>query len=144
MFAQKMKKIFSVALSLVLTTVSSQLLYGFQNQSPETSTGSPTDATLQSPAELQALVAPIALYPDSLVAQVLTAATFPDQVAIADYWLQQNSALEGHALMQQVNKQSWNPSVKALTEFPSVLGDLAKNLTWTSSLERLTTTSRLT
>jgi hypothetical protein len=134
MIAQKMKKILSIALSLVLTVVSSQLLYGFQDQSPGTYNGSPTDTTLQSPAELQALVAPIALYPDSLVAQVLTAATFPDQVAIADYWLQQNSGLEGHALMQQVDKQSWNPSVKALTEFPSVLGDLAKNLTWTSSL----------
>jgi Protein of unknown function (DUF3300) len=134
MIAQNMKKIFSVALSLILATVSSQLLYGFQNQSSGPETGNPTETTPQSAAELQALVAPIALYPDSLVAQVLSAATFPDQVAIADYWLQQNSGLAGHALMQQVDKQSWDPSVKALTEFPSVLGDLAKNLTWTSSL----------
>ncbi len=134
MIAQNMKKILSVALSLVLATVSSQVLYGFQPQSPGTDTGNPTDTAPQSAAELQALVAPIALYPDSLVAQVLSAATFPDQVAIADYWLQQNSGLAAHALMQQVDKQSWDPSVKALTEFPSVLGDLAKNLTWTSSL----------
>ncbi|HSS99360.1 MAG TPA: DUF3300 domain-containing protein, partial [Terriglobales bacterium] len=134
MIAQKIKKILSVALSLILATVSSQLVYGFQNQSPGVDSGNPTDTAPQSPAELQALVAPIALYPDSLVAQVLTASTFPDQVAIADYWLQQNSGLTGHALMQEVDKQSWNPSVKALTEFPSVLGDLAKNLTWTSSL----------
>ena len=134
MIAQNMKKILSVALSLVLATVSSQVLYAFQPQSPGTDTENPTDTAPQTAAELQALVAPIALYPDSLVAQVLSAATFPDQVAIADYWLQQNSGLAGHALMQQVDKQSWDPSVKALTEFPSVLGDLAKNLTWTSSL----------
>jgi hypothetical protein len=79
-------------------------------------------------------VAPITLYPDSLVAQILTALTFPDQVAIADYWLQQNKSLTGSALMQAVNKQSWDNSVKALTEFPSVLDNMAKNFTWTSSL----------
>ena len=130
MIAQKMKKILSVALSLVLTGASSQLLYGFQNQPQGANTGNPTDTIPQSAAELQALVAPIALYPDSLVAQVLSASTFPDQVAVADYWLQQNSKLAGQALMKQVDKQSWDPSVKALTEFPSVLDDLAKNLTW--------------
>lgn len=134
MISQNIKSIFSVALSLLLATASSQLSYGSQNQSVGVDTGNPTDTAPQSAAELQALVAPIALYPDSLVAQVLTAATFPDQIAIADYWLQQNSGLAGHALMQQVDKQSWDPSVKALTEFPSVLGDLAKNLTWTSSV----------
>ena len=134
MTAHNMKKIFSVALSIILATVSSQMLYGFQNESPGGDTGNPTDPAPRSAAELQALVAPIALYPDSLVAQVLAASTFPDQVAIADYWLQQNSGLAGQALMKQVDKQSWDPSVKALTEFPSVLGDLAKNLTWTSSL----------
>ena len=68
------------------------------------------------------------------MAQILAAATFPDQVAIADYWLQQNQHLTGTSLMQAVNKQSWDSSVKALTEFPSVLDNLAKNLTWTSSL----------
>jgi hypothetical protein len=79
-------------------------------------------------------VAPIALYPDSLVAQILTAATFPDQVAIATYWLDQNKNLTGSTLMQAVDKQSWDPSVKALTQFPLVLDNLAKNLSWTSSL----------
>jgi hypothetical protein len=85
-------------------------------------------------SELQSLVAPIALYPDALVAQILTASTFPDQVAIASYWHQQNQSLTGSALMQAVDKQSWDPSVKALTQFPSVLDNLAKNLSWTSSL----------
>ena len=79
-------------------------------------------------------MAPIALYPDSLVAQILTAATFPDEVAIANYWLGQNKSLTGSALMQAVDKQTWDASVKALTEFPSVLDNMAKNLSWTSSL----------
>jgi len=80
------------------------------------------------------MVTPIALYPDALVAQILAAGTFPDEVAIADYWLQQNKDLGGPALMQAVNKQSWDASVKALTLFPSVLDNMAKNLNWTSSL----------
>ena len=109
---------------------------GAQNQPqiPSQEPGNPTEAASQSPEQLQALVAPIALYPDSLVAQILTGSTFPDQIAVADYWVQQNKSLTGSALMQAVDKQSWDPSVKALTEFPSVLDNLAKNLAWTSSL----------
>ena len=87
-----------------------------------------------SEQELHSLVAPIALYPDALVAQILSAATFPDQVAVANYWLEQNKNLTGSALMQEVNKQSWDPSVKALTQFPSVLNNMAQNLSWTSQL----------
>ena len=84
--------------------------------------------------ELQSLVAPIALYPDALVAQILTAATFPDQVAVASYWLQQNKTLTGSALGTAVDKQTWDPSVKALSQFPSVLSNMAQNLSWTSQL----------
>jgi len=91
-------------------------------------------AAAQSSDQLNALVAPIALYPDQMVAQILAASTFPDQVAIADYWLHQNSNLTGEALAQAVDQQSWDPSVKALTQFPTVLDNLAKNLAWTSSL----------
>ena len=84
--------------------------------------------------ELQQLVAPIALYPDALVAQVLGAATFPDQAAAAASWLHQNPSLTGNALMQAVDSQAWDPSVKGLTQFPSVLDNMAKNLSWTSAL----------
>ena len=79
-------------------------------------------------------MAPIALYPDALVAQILSAATFPDQVAVANNWLQQNKSLTGSALMKAVNGQTWDPSVKALTQFPSVLNNMAQNLAWTSQL----------
>jgi Protein of unknown function (DUF3300) len=85
-------------------------------------------------SQLDALVAPIALYPDALVAQVLAAASYADEVAFADLWLGQNQNLQGSALTQAVDQQSWDPSVKALTQFPSVLHNLAKNLSWTSNL----------
>src|SRR5271157_3304734 len=88
----------------------------------------------QTSDQLQQLVAPIALYPDSLVAQILAAATFPEQVVVADRWLQAHPDLKGDALGQAVDQQPWDPSVKALTEFPSVLGNMDKNLSWTSSL----------
>jgi Protein of unknown function (DUF3300) len=90
--------------------------------------------TTQTPAQLQQLVAPIALYPDSLVAQVLAASTFPAQIVEADRYLQDNPNLKGDALAQAVDQMNWDPSIKALTGFPSVLGNMDKNLSWTSSL----------
>ena len=93
----------------------------------------PTPAPLSSD-QLDALVAPIALYPDALVAQVLAASTNPDQVAYADDWLAQSKSLTGAALAQAIDQQPWDPSIKALTQFPSVLDNLAHNLSWTSSL----------
>jgi uncharacterized membrane protein YgcG len=136
MIEKNVKKTLSVFLSLVFATASSPTLHGYQSQSssPSADTGSPTEPAPQTAAELESLVAPIALYPDALVAQILSAATFPDQVAVADYWLQENKSLTGSALMQAVDKQTWDASVKALTQFPSVLENMAKNLSWTSSL----------
>ncbi len=88
----------------------------------------------QTPEQLQRLVAPIALYPDSLVAQILAASTFPEQVLKADQWVQAHPDLKGDALAKAVDQQPWDPSVKALSAFPSVLGNMDKNLAWTSSL----------
>src|SRR6266436_267824 len=90
--------------------------------------------TQQTPENLQQLVAPIALYPDSLVAQILAASAFPEQVVEADRWVQAHPDVKGDALAQAVDQQPWDPSVKALTAFPSVLGNMDKNLSWTSSL----------
>ena len=90
--------------------------------------------TQQTPDQLQQLVAPIALYPDSLVAQILAASTFPEQVVEADRWVQANPDLKGDALGQAADQQPWDPSVKALVAFPSVLGNMDKNLSWASSL----------
>jgi hypothetical protein len=88
----------------------------------------------QTPEQLQQLAAPIALYPDSLVAQILAASTFPEEVVEADRWVQSHPDLKGEDLAQAVDQEPWDPSVKALAAFPSVLGNMDKNLSWTSSL----------
>ena len=102
-------------------------------QAPDTPAQAPP-YTQQTPEELQRLVAPIALYPDSLVAQILAASTFPEEVVEADRWVQANPDLKGDALGKAVDQQPWDPSVKALAAFPAVLGNMDKNLSWTSSL----------
>src|SRR5271155_453994 len=84
--------------------------------------------------QLSQLVAPIALYPDALVAQILAASTYPTQVVEADRWVQGHSNLKGEELAKEVDKQDWDPSVKAVAQFPSVLENMDKNLSWTSSL----------
>ncbi|HXQ36557.1 MAG TPA: DUF3300 domain-containing protein, partial [Anaerolineales bacterium] len=93
-----------------------------------------TQSTPLDPVAMQQLVAPIALYPDALVAQILAASTYPDQIVEADRWLQQHSKLKDQKLADEVDKQPWDPSIKALTAFSSVLANLDKNLSWTSSL----------
>ncbi len=84
--------------------------------------------------QLLQLVAPIALYPDALVAQILAAATYPTQIVEAARFIQNNPGLSGAALVNAVNQQPWDPSVMALTQFPSVLDNMNRNLSWTSSL----------
>jgi uncharacterized membrane protein YgcG len=91
-------------------------------------------SALLTPEQLQELVAPIALYPDALVAQILAASGYPTQIVEAERLLQDNPNLKGAALGDEVDKQDWDPSVKALTQFPSVLANMDKNLSWTSTL----------
>lgn len=100
---------------------------------PQDSTIAMSSAPL-TPDALQQLVAPIALYPDTLVGQILAASTYPDQIVEADRWLQQNSGLKDDDLAKEVDEQTWDPSVKALTSFASVLANLDTNLSWTSAL----------
>src|SRR5215469_9023560 len=130
----------AAALCFVLVVVQQQVLYGQQEPTPAStdqtsdSQGEGSAPAPQSAEQIQALVAPIALYPDALVAQVLSGATFPDQIALAENWLSQHHDVTGTELMKEVDKQNWDASVKALTQFPSVLGNMAKNLAWTSEL----------
>jgi len=87
-----------------------------------------------SPDQLGQLVAPIALYPDSLVAQILAASTYPTEIADADHFLQANQGASPDQLGQMANGMNWDPSIKALIAFPSVLSNLDRNLDWTSQL----------
>jgi uncharacterized membrane protein YgcG len=84
--------------------------------------------------QLQQLVAPIALYPDALVAQILSASAYPTQIVEADRFVKQNPDLKGQALGNAVDQQDWDPSVKALCQFPSVLANMDRDLSWTSEL----------
>jgi Protein of unknown function (DUF3300) len=116
----------AVALSLALMPFVQSSLFG---QDPPPGAYAPLDAM-----QLDQMVAPIALYPDSLVAQVLTASTFADQVYDADNWIHQNGGMPSDQLAAAVNSMPWDPSVKALTEFPTVLDNMARNNGWTAAL----------
>jgi hypothetical protein len=100
------------------------------------SSGSPStpQAVPQTTDQLRQLVAPIALYPDPLIAQILAAATYPAQVLKANQWLQQHPGLTGDELAKEADQQSWDPSVKALTQFPVILANMSQNLAWTAEL----------
>src|SRR5262245_35169707 len=90
-------------------------------------------ATL-SMEQLDSLTAPIALYPDTLLAQVMIASTYPAEVAQAAQWAQQNSSLKGAALDSALQQQTWDPSVKALVQTPSVLQQMSSKMDWTQQL----------
>lgn len=94
----------------------------------------PTQQPL-SPNDLTQLVAPIALYPDALVAQILTAATYPAEVSAADQWRRSMGNAPAEQIAAGADAQTtWDPSIKALTAFPQVLDNLASNLQWTTAL----------
>jgi len=84
--------------------------------------------------ELDQLVAPIALYPDSLLAQILMASTYPLEVVLAGKWVKANPELKGDALTAALEKEDWDPSVKSLVNFPQVLDMMNEKLDWTQKL----------
>ncbi|MCU4182031.1 DUF3300 domain-containing protein [Bosea sp. BH3] len=104
-----------------------------QPQPPAAAPASQTQPPLSGP-ELDALVAPIALYPDDLLAQVLMASTYPLEVVQADRWLAANKKLKGDELKAVAEKQPWDTSVKSLVATPPVLEMMSKNLDWTQKL----------
>jgi hypothetical protein len=91
-------------------------------------------ATPRSAAQLEQLVAPIALYPDALLSQVLMASTYPLEVVAAARWSQANPNVAGDALQTAMEKQTWDPSVKALTAIPQTLQMMNDKLDWTQQL----------
>ena len=91
-------------------------------------------APLLSPQQLDNLVAPIALYPDSLLSQIMVASTYPLEVAEAAQWLQQNRGLQGQQLTEAARGQNWDASIQALVAFPDVLNRMASAVQWTTDL----------
>ena len=120
-------------ISSIIIAPGDLLIYG---QGPQTTAKvvGKQEAQPASPQQLDSLVAPIALYPDALLAQVLAASTYPLEIVNATRFVKQHSQLEGKALMEAAGKQDWDPSVQALVAFPSVLELLDQNLNWTTAL----------
>lgn len=115
-----------------------------QAQSPP-ATSQPTSPAAAQPADapsqqllkaeqLDQLLAPIALYPDTLLAEVLMASTYPLEVVEADRWVTQNKSLKGDELKAAADKQSWDDSLKSLVATPSVLSMMSTKLDWTQKL----------
>jgi uncharacterized membrane protein YgcG len=100
--------------------------------------GALAQAPVRAPAfnqqELDQMLAPVALYPDALLAQVLMAATYPQEVVDAAGWTQQNPGLTGAALQAALQGQPWDASVKSLCAFPAVLDRMSRGLAWTQRL----------
>ena len=94
----------------------------------------PVPYTPPTADQLSQMVAPIALFPDKLVGHVLAGATYPDQISAANQWLSPIPSLKGEPLQAAEASQPWDVSVKSLTTFPSVLGQMANNIQWTTAL----------
>ena len=134
----------SFAAAAVLTLTAPVALYA--QYAPPAPAGYPPPQDQQAPqqqaapiydqAQLDQLLAPIALYPDQLLGQILMASTYPLEVVEAARWLQDpnNAALQGGALAQALEQQNWEPSVKSLVAFPSVVQMMNNQLQWTQSL----------
>jgi len=104
-----------------------------QQQPPPGQPAPPPGQTL-APDQLDGLVAPIALYPDPLLGQILVASTYPLELVQAWQWLQRNPGLTGPALTQAAQQQNWDPSIQALVVFPGLVKRLNQDITWTTNL----------
>lgn len=114
-----------LAIAVLLATVGSSLAQ---------TTADSSSSQLLKPEQLEALVAPIALYPDELLANVLAASTYPLEVVQADRWLKERKTLKGEALKTEVDKQAWDNSIKALVSTADVLTMMSDKLDWTKNL----------
>jgi hypothetical protein len=128
--------IWTCALTVVLAGASGAMgAWAGGNEQPATAPA-PTGGAKppMSQQELEQLLAPIALYPDSLVSQILMASSYPLEVVQADRWIKANASLKGDALAGALNGQTWDAAVKSLTGFPEVLAMMSEKLEWTMKL----------
>src|SRR5207248_11460095 len=112
------------------------ILAGDMNLLATQASQSPADEQTASipPDQLDALVAPIALYPDPLLSQTLVASTYPLEIIQLQQWLEKNKGLKDKALADAVSKQPWDPSIQAMAPLPDLVKRLADNIQWTTDL----------
>src|SRR5580765_5252690 len=132
------RKLFHGVIAIMGLTLLSSGSSAFAQQAQSqvmTTTTSDTEQTSKLPSgELDSLVAPIALYSDQLLAQTLAASTYPLEIIQLQQWMDRNKNLQGKTLADAVAKQSWDPSVQGLVEFPDVVQRMAGNVQWTTDL----------
>src|SRR5271163_2528033 len=109
-------------------------LPSFQAQAPSASAKAQAPPTKVPPDQLDSLVAPIALYPDPLLAQTLAASTYPLEIIQLQQWLEKHPTLKDKALADAVAKEPWDPSVQALAGLPDLVKRLADDIQWTTDL----------
>src|SRR6059058_143252 len=129
------RKLFHAVIAIVgLALSSTAFAQQAQSQVMNTTTSDTEQAPQLASGELDSLVAPIALYPDPLLAQTLAASTYPLEVIQLQQWMNNNKNLQGKALADAVAKQPWDPSIQSLVEFPDVVQRMAGNIQWTTDL----------
>jgi hypothetical protein len=125
-------RLLAIVLTLALAPLAGRPAWA-QDQQPA-ATAPQQQAQLLDAGQLDQLVAPIALYPDTLLAQVLMASTYPLEVVQADRWAKANKKLKGDKLTEALSKQDWDASVKQLVSTPTVLDMMNTQLDWTQQL----------
>src|SRR5881397_14606 len=123
-----------VAVTLLSLRATAALAQQAESQVMNTTTSDTEQAPKLASGEVDSLVAPIALYPDPLLAQTLAASTYPLEIIQLQQWMDRNKNLQGKALADAVAKQPWDPSVQGLVEFPDVVQRMAGNIQWTTDL----------
>jgi hypothetical protein len=124
----------SCTVSLALVSLAAPVPDRQEAAQQPASQDAPAKSTSFAAEQLEQLVAPIALYPDSLLTQVLMAATYPLEIVEAARWVEKNSKLKGDKLEAALEDQTWDPSVKSLCGFPDVVERMNDNLDWTQDL----------
>jgi uncharacterized membrane protein YgcG len=122
---------FALVVFLLLSTSTS---VEAQEQPAQQSQTQPASQQTWSADELDNLIAPIALYPDPLLSQILVASTYPLEVVEANQWLQRNPNLQGQALLDAAKRQPWDPSIQTLVAVPDALAKLNQDIQWTTDL----------
>jgi hypothetical protein len=122
-----------IAAAAMASTVFLLVCTGVSAQEPQAAAPAPAAKPFKE-EELASLLAPIALYPDTVVAQILMASTYPLEVIEARRWVEKNQQLQGEALATEAKKQPWDQSVQALTAFPDVLKMMDEKLDWMQKL----------
>ena len=133
--SKRASKSFYGVVAILFIAVLSPGSFVAMGQQTEQQNAAPAEEAAKIPNDqLDSLVAPIALYPDPLLAQTLAASTYPLEIIQLEQWMNKNKNLKGKALADAVEKQNWDPSVQAMAVFPDVVKQLAENVSWSSDL----------